>query len=170
MRFDEYGKTILSSEELFNLILEQRFEEGLVVEDGAAAAQYNEQCLLNDKKKFQLDVPVDEGCPVEYHKKRSQEWLIPEPFASLDVREYLYDLCETEEQVSRVIEEMELYEQKELTNLLRLLIYLVDHFRKNNVVWGVGRGSSVASYVLYLIGIIKIDPLKFGLDVREFLR
>jgi DNA polymerase III alpha subunit len=41
---------------------------------------------------------------------------------------------------------------------------------QNNVVWGVGRGSSVASYVLYLLGVHKIDSLKYNLDIHEFLK
>ena len=57
-----------------------------------------------------------------------------------------------------------------MINLLRYMIYLVDFMRENGIVWGVGRGSSVASYVLYLIGVHKIDSIKFGLDWREFLR
>ena len=50
------------------------------------------------------------------------------------------------------------------------MVYLVDHMRENNIVWGVGRGSSTASYVLFLIGIHKINSIQFGLDWREFLR
>jgi DNA polymerase III alpha subunit len=42
--------------------------------------------------------------------------------------------------------------------------------RSNNIVWGVGRGSSVASYVLYLLGVHKVDSIKYGLDIREFLK
>ena len=49
-------------------------------------------------------------------------------------------------------------------NLLRYMIYLVDFMRANNIVWGVGRGSHVASYVLYLIGIHKVNPIPHGLD------
>jgi len=48
--------------------------------------------------------------------------------------------------------------------------YFVDTMQANNVVWGVGRGSSVASYVLYLIGVHKIDSIKYNLDWQEFLR
>jgi DNA polymerase III alpha subunit len=51
-----------------------------------------------------------------------------------------------------------------------LCIYIIDPLRKNNSVWGVGRGSSVASYVLYLIGVHKIDSLFFDLDIEDFLR
>ena len=50
------------------------------------------------------------------------------------------------------------------------MIYLVDIMQENKVIWGVGRGSSVASFVLYLIGIHKINPITHDLDWREFLR
>ena len=42
--------------------------------------------------------------------------------------------------------------------------------RDNGVIWGVGRGSSVASYVLYLIGIHKVDSMYYDLPINEFLR
>jgi DNA polymerase III alpha subunit len=42
--------------------------------------------------------------------------------------------------------------------------------RENDIVWGVGRGSSVASYTLYLIGVHKIDSIKYELDINEFLK
>ena len=70
----------------------------------------------------------------------------------------------------RVNYEMELYRKFNLYTVLRYLIYLVDTMRKNNVVWGVGRGSSVSSYVLYLIGVHKVNSIKYGLDIHEFLR
>ena len=57
-----------------------------------------------------------------------------------------------------------------MLDLLNYMIYLVDFMRENKIVWGVGRGSSVASYVLYLIGVHKIDSLYYDLDVAEFLR
>ena len=42
--------------------------------------------------------------------------------------------------------------------------------RKNNIVWGVGRGSSVASFVLFLIGVHKINSLYYDISIDEFLR
>jgi DNA polymerase III alpha subunit len=42
--------------------------------------------------------------------------------------------------------------------------------RKNNILWGVGRGSSVASFVLYLIGIHRINSLFYNLPIEEFLK
>ena len=42
--------------------------------------------------------------------------------------------------------------------------------RENQLIWGVGRGSSTASYVLYLLGVHRIDSMYYDLDPEEFLR
>jgi DNA polymerase III alpha subunit len=65
---------------------------------------------------------------------------------------------------------MDLYDERHLEPVLQLMIFLVDTFRKNKIVWGVGRGSSVASYCLYLIGVHRINSLRYGLDIGEFLK
>jgi DNA polymerase III alpha subunit len=70
----------------------------------------------------------------------------------------------------RIWEELREYEARGMFPLLQYMIYLVDFMRENNIVWGVGRGSSVASYVLYLIGVHRIDSIQYDLDWREFLR
>ena len=67
------------------------------------------------------------------------------------------------------MEELEAFTRRGMHTLLRYMIYLVDFMRENNIVWGVGRGSSVASYVLYLIGVHRIDSIQYDLDWREFL-
>jgi DNA polymerase III alpha subunit len=54
--------------------------------------------------------------------------------------------------------------------VLKAMKYLVDTFRENNIVWGVGRGSSVASYALYLIGVHKVDSVKYELPITEFFK
>ena len=63
-----------------------------------------------------------------------------------------------------------LYQERDLFNLLRYLVYLVDIMKDNHIIWGVGRGSSVASYVLYLLEIHKVDSMYYDLDINEFLR
>jgi DNA polymerase III alpha subunit len=99
------------------------------------------------------------------------EWFMPEEYKELDVYSFVMnkagdDLAELE----RVEEELAQFKVRGMNNLLRYMIYLVDFMRENNIVWGVGRGSSVASYVLYLIGVHRIDSIQFDLDWREFLR
>ena len=95
---------------------------------------------------------------------------MPDKYKQLDVAKYLLDLCNTDAQLQRVGEELLLYQERDMFNLLKFLVYCVDTMREHSIVWGVGRGSSVASYVLYLIGVHKIDSLYYDLDIAEFLR
>ena len=74
------------------------------------------------------------------------------------------------EELQRAGEELLLYQERNLFNLLRYLKYLVDVMKKNHLIWGVGRGSSLASYVLYLLGVHRINSMYYDLDPREFLR
>ena len=63
-----------------------------------------------------------------------------------------------------------LFESRNLIPVLQYIKYLVDTMRENKIVWGIGRGSSLASFVLFLIGINKVNPLLHNLDIHEFLR
>lgn len=100
----------------------------------------------------------------------SGEWFVPVEYKNLDVENYCLDLCQTEEQKSRVICEFKLFKEHNMIMVLKTMKYIVDTLRKNNVVWGVGRGSSVASYSLYLIGVHKVDSIKYRLPINEFIR
>ena len=95
---------------------------------------------------------------------------MPEKYYQIDVKQWLLDKTETEEERDRVLIEYNLFEKKKFIKVLQFLIYFVDTLRANNIVWGVGRGSSVASFCLFLIGVHKINPLLYNLDITEFLR
>ena len=108
---------------------------------------------------------------IEYNKTFN----IPQYYKDIDVEQFVRDLIPTSGQdvniiTARVEMELEQYKARNMYPVLQLMIYIVNTLRKNNLVWGVGRGSSVASYVLYLIGIHKIDSLKYNLNIEEFLR
>jgi DNA polymerase III alpha subunit len=107
----------------------------------------------------------------------SQEFNIPQHYKDIDVEDYVRKLIpnrvdgtDNAEASQRVELELALYTARNLYSILQLMIYIVDIMRKNNLVWGVGRGSSVASYVLYLIGVHKIDSITYNLDIEEFLK
>ena len=117
------------------------------------------------KQLGELDIDVQ-----QFHKQNQEDWNMPEKYKNLDIAKYLLDLCKTDVELQRVGKELLLYQQRDMFKLLCFLVYLVDTMRDNDVVWGVGRGSSVASYVLYLIGVHKIDSIYYDLDVDEFLR
>lgn len=100
----------------------------------------------------------------------------------MDIKQYITDrlvqigiddeLTDDEfvERHKRVQFELNVFTQLDLVPLLKTLVYIIDSFIEKNVVWGVGRGSSVSSYILYLIGVHDIDSVTYELDFNEFLR
>ena len=79
-------------------------------------------------------------------------------------------LCNTKEELTRVRYELELYEDRGLIIALNFLRYLERICDNNDIVLGVGRGSSVSSYCLYLLGIHRVNSIKYDLDIKEFLK
>lgn len=113
--------------------------------------------------------------PLNNKELVSKDFNIPQHYKDIDVEEYVKGLIPTSGQdvniiTARVEMELTLYRAKNLYPILKLLIYIIDTMRKNELVWGVGRGSSVASYVLYLLGVHKVDSIKYNLDIKEFLK
>lgn len=107
---------------------------------------------------------------VDWDAAQQTKWNMPDEYKELDIAQYILGLCESEAELQRVGEELLLYQERDLFNLLRYLKYLVDVMKENRVIWGVGRGSSVASYILYKLGVHRIDSLYYKLDIAEFLR
>ena len=103
----------------------------------------------------------------------ASDWMIyshRKEYQELDIAEYVLSLCTQDYELQRVGAELLLFQERDAFDLLRYLKYFVDTMRKNNVVWGLGRGSSTASYVLYLLGVHKIDSLYYDLPIDEFLK
>lgn len=104
-------------------------------------------------------------------------FLIPDEYKNMDLLSYfLYKQMlrndsnfENEKRVTRIENELAGYKEKKYTEVLCAIIYLVDTLTKNKVVWGVGRGSSCASYLLFLTGLHLVDPIKYGIHYSEFL-
>jgi DNA polymerase III alpha subunit len=95
---------------------------------------------------------------------------MPAEYKTYDIVDWLYCKCTNVEQKNRVTEELTAFAERDMILLLKWLKYFVDTCEKEGIVWGLGRGSSVASYVLYLIGVHSIDSIKYNLDWQEFLR
>jgi hypothetical protein len=106
----------------------------------------------------------------EFDRQRQQTWYMPDQYKDMDIAQYILSLCTTDAELQRCGQELLLYQERDLFNLLRFLKYLVDTMTDNHVIWGVGRGSSVASYVLYKLGVHRIDSMFYDLDPHEFLR
>lgn len=107
--------------------------------------------------------------PITKDKINIDNWLIPKEYKDLDIENFLYQKCPVENK-ERLSLEISLYKKNNMIMVLKAMKYLVDTLRSNNIIWGVGRGSSVASYVLYLIGVHKIDSVKYNLPIEEFFK
>lgn len=172
MNIDEYGKVSLTEHELLQAIYTGKINnfQNLVLTD-ELVIQFNNARQLNQDSFVNIQILTDEKESIEkFDKKNYTNWFIPEHYKNFNIVNWLYDQCITKEEFNRVGVELELFVQYEMYDLLIYLKYLVDVMRENKVVWGVGRGSSVASYVLYLIGIHKINSIKYNLDINEFLK
>ena len=117
-----------------------------------------------------LSSAPERGSAVDFDKKNCDTWHMPEKYYQINVLQWLLDRCQTDAEKQRVQIEYDLFEKKQFIRVLQFLIYFVDTLREKNIVWGVGRGSSVASFCLFLIGVHKINPMLYNLDHREFLR
>lgn len=184
MKTDNLGIPRFSNRDLIDMIYSGHIDKCHVVlcEHSDDIDRFNiamkEQGLPELTKYIPLDVDqktFDNAC--------QSEWFMPDEYKTFDLLSYLnvrvahetgYPISDrgymNTPEWHRKEEELKAYQEKDMIQLLRYMVYLVDFMRKNNIVWGVGRGSSVASYVLYLIGVHRVNSIKYNLDWREFLR
>jgi DNA polymerase III alpha subunit len=136
--------------------------ENAVVKDiGDNIVNYLER-ITTEHLDYPLPITVD-----QIPTKRN--WFIPYEYKNMDIERFLIEQC-PKENYDRLHKEIALYRDNDMVDVLKAMKYLVDTLRANNVVWGVGRGSSVASYALYLIGVHKIDSIKYNLPIEEFFK
>ena len=106
----------------------------------------------------------------DFDQAYQKQWRMPESYQNLDISKWVLDQCKTEEELQRVGKELMMFQDRNLIVVLKFMKYFVDTMRKHKVVWGVGRGSSVSSYVLYLIGVHRINSIYYDLPIEEFLK
>lgn len=172
MKIDQYGRVTITEDEAFKALYTNQVKtlDGVTLEDAFSIDQYNQARAQNADRIPELKNLEIFNDSVEFFDEANQcDWFMPEDYCP-NLVEMLYSICESDVQKDRVTEELKLFIQHGMFDLLFYLKYLVDTMRENKIVWGVGRGSSVASYVLYLIGVHKIDSLKYNLDIKEFLK
>lgn len=168
MRTDTYGQIILSEDDLCDLYLkdpEKTFNNVLCEDE-----------VNFDDTLYLFGIPnivtyTDPKLSVaEFDHNNQNNWHMPDSYKTLDIAEFVLSKCTNEAELQRAGEELLLFQERDMFDLLRYLVYLVDTMRQNNIVWGVGRGSSVSSFVLYIIGIHKINSLYYDLSIDEFLK
>lgn len=173
MNINNYGAVFVNSQELFDALYSGKLTDftNIFLDDSAEVEKFN-AAVKSNYENFQLLKQYKEpNESIDFFDEANQcSWFMPDEYKCFPMYKWLLDQCTTDQERNRVDEELKLFIDHGMFDLLFYLKYLVDTMRANNIVWGVGRGSSVASYVLYLLGIHKINSIKYNLDIREFLK
>lgn len=170
---NKFGELVFSENDVCNLLMQGQdlnLLKNVVVDE---TVNLEELVNIVDRPESLLtwSFPYDQNTSVpEFHLAQQLAWHMPEEYKQIDIAAHILGLCTSEAELQRCGKELLLYQERDLFDLLRYLKYLVDVMIANRVIWGVGRGSSVASFVLYKLGVHRIDSLYYNLDVDEFLR
>jgi hypothetical protein len=166
---NKFGELIFSSNDICDLLMQGR---------DVAPMKFIVDHTVNTQTWPDFLNPAPEFVPEqfrtctesEFHKQQQKNWHMPVEYKSFDIAAHVLDLCTSQAELQRCGEELLLYQERDLFDLLRYLKYLVDTMTQHKIIWGLGRGSSVASYVLYKLGVHRIDSMYYNLDIAEFLR
>lgn len=170
LRFD--GVSLLHPEQVEQFLLRGLKPSQIrVTELSPDILHFNENVPASERISDQLDEPVS----------FSFAWKIPAQYLSMDVEQHVlavfgerlssleYSDTQTETAITRVAQELDEFKKRGLTNLLRTIIYVLDKFKETGQVYGVGRGSSCASFILFLLGLHAVDPVKYEVPLEEFM-
>jgi len=173
MKQNKFGQMVFSQNDICDLLMQGQSVDSLtqVVVDDTVDIEELVRHVERPESLLTWAFPCNQEISVpEFHAEQQQNWHMPKEYSQLDIAVHVLGLCNSEAELQRCGQELLLYQERGLFDLLKYLKYLVDVMRTNNVIWGVGRGSSVASYVLYKLGVHRIDSLHYNLDPHEFLR
>ena len=167
MRLDQYSNPIYNEQDLFDALYHGHIKSlsNITVDSSIEIDSLESVAEIKFSKFHELDVTVG-----DYDAAMQSDWHMPEEYYTFNVEQYCLDKCTNEIELQRVHEELASFNEHNMGRLLQWLKYFVDTCTSDDILWGIGRGSSVASYVLYLIGVHSIDSIKYNLDWREFLR
>jgi DNA polymerase III alpha subunit len=168
MIIDNFGQHIFNEKDICNLYMTDpnRQLKSLLVKE---VINFDSELDLQKLPEL-LEYQTSDQTIEEFDNIKSNEWFMPEEYKNFDIAKWILEQCKTDEELQRAGEELIMFQERDMFILLQYLKYLVDTMRKHNIVWGVGRGSSIASFVLYLIGIHRINSLYYQISINEFLK
>jgi DNA polymerase III alpha subunit len=169
MNVDKYGQFIYDENDICNLMLQDptRNIKNMLVDKEIS---FNDIFIdVNNIPKL-INYKKPELSTSEFDMQNQNNWHMPVEYKNLDIAKFILDQCKDDNELQRAGQELLLFQERGMFQLLQYLKYLVDTMRKNNIVWGVGRGSSVASFVLFLLGVHKINSCYYDLSIDEFLK
>jgi hypothetical protein len=168
MHTDIYGRQVLEEIDICVAYLKNpnlQLYNGLV----SSVIDFSDDLELTNKPVLEVYKPLDISI-TEFDCHLHDNWYMPDEYKTLDIAKWVLEQCKNQEELQRAGEELLKFQERNMFVLLQYLKYLVDTMRKHNIVWGVGRGSSVASFVLFLLGVHRINSLYYDLSIDEFIK
>ena len=169
MRLDKFGNPIFNSQDIFKFLYQGKLTnlKDLTVDYTEDIEQLESTAGFTFQK---FNDQLDNISIEDFDQALQSDWFMPLEYKDFDVEEWCLAKCTTAQQKQRVLDEIDAYNERGMIPLLQWTKHFVDTCQENGIVWGVGRGSSVASFVLFLLGVHQIDSVKYNLDWQEFLR
>lgn len=69
--------------------------------------------------------------------------------------------------MDRIDKELDFFRKNNHIKLLLSLVDMINKFKCDGVVWGVGRGSSCASFILYLLEVHDVNSIRYDIPFKE---
>lgn len=162
------GDSSYNAQHLMRLI--SRYKVRWVDQDDAEVAQYNHLVPANDRIRVKRELSSISSDWIDSVSSMSDESLVDYIFSVHNAMADSMSADEHQQREARLVEELELFAHTpHMIPMLKTMVHIITTLESSNVVWGVGRGSSVSSYVLYVIGAHDVDSFAYELDVHDFI-
>jgi DNA polymerase-3 subunit alpha len=129
--------------------------------------QNEESLTIKDLLKYQKELSIFNDIDTHYNLK---EYKFKEyKLINNKIERYISTNNLTTDEKKRLIYEMKIIKKLNVENYILTVKKIVDMANKNNIPIGPGRGSAVGSFLVYKLGITKVNPLKYDLLFERFL-
>jgi len=168
---DQYFKTLDENFAIFNSLFPDKEKFFTVFEAAIANATIiaSEAKFLIDTNHFNLPQFDKSTLDEEYSRWSDNEAL----FYYLLEKGFKEKFKGTEEEANiwynRLDKEIDVIKKGEFIDYFLILWDIIRYCDENDILVGVGRGSAGGSLVAYLLGIVKLNPLDYGLIFERFL-
>jgi DNA polymerase III alpha subunit len=170
MKTNALQQVVISEDDMVDVLYRGQNISCVVVDNPAWIQRYNRHCADYDLSYVNDWTEESTKSVEQFIQENVSDWHLPEEYTEFDLENYLLSKCTDTIQIERVQLELVEFDKRDMIGVLKWMKYFVDTLRKNNKIWGVGRGSSCSSYVLFLLNVHRIDSIKYDLDIKEFLK
>ena len=103
---NKFGEIVYNIEDVVDLMMSEQNVSGITVDDTVK--------LDNVMPETDVSISVD-----EYDLMNQHNWLMPEEYKQIDIAQHVIGCCKTDAEIQRAGEELLMFQQRNLFNLLK---------------------------------------------------